>query len=153
MIDDFQLFLEKIGLQCVDPRLLEKNKVPLDRKIKNSILKLNKSGWCWTLFCCSGHTTGHQKTNVPYIVFVVKNNYKKYLLNFIADTFPKDPRPTLKFPLVTCFSINLQEGFSDENYTIISVYWYGTLESKRNLHIVQNSMNDLADRISEANYG
>ena len=153
MTDELTSFLNKIGFENNDPRNLKKNKVHIDLKLRETIYKINDSGWCWTLFCCSGHNSGPQKNSVPYIVFVVKNEHKNEIISLVADCLPKDPNPSTKFPLITPLWLQYHEGFYDENMTIITVYWYGTLKNKERLSMVQDSLAKLGDRIFKAHNG
>ena len=153
MTDELTSFLNKIGFQNNDPRNLKKNKVHIDLKLKKTIYKINESGWCWTLFCCSGHNSGPQKNCVPYIVFIVKNEYKNKIISLVADCLPKDPNPSPKFPLINSLWLEYHEGFYDENMTTVTVYWYGTLKSRERLSKVQDCMVKLGDRIFEAHNG
>ena len=121
MTDELTSFLNKIGFQNNDPRNLKKNKVHIDLKLKKTIYKINESGWCWTLFCCSGHNSGPQKNCVPYIVFIVKNEYKNKIISLVADCLPKDPNPSPKFPLINSLWLEYHEGFYDENMTTVTV--------------------------------
>jgi hypothetical protein len=153
MTDELTSFLNKIGFENHDPRNLKKNKVHLDIKLKKTIYKINESGWCWTLFCCSGHNSGPNKSSVPYIVFIVKNEYKSDILRLVSDCLPKNPNPSTKFPLITPIWLEYHEGYSDENLTTITMYWYGTLKSRERLSLVQDSLTKLGDRIFEAHNG
>ncbi len=153
MTDELSPFLNKIGFTEHDPRNLKKNKVHIDQKIKKTIHKINESGWCWTLFCCSGHNSGPQKSSVPYIVFIVKNDYKNKLIQLIFDCLPKDPNPSTKFPLLSAYRLEYHEGYSDEKLTTLTIYWYGTLKNKERLSMVQSSMVQLGDRIFEVQNG
>ena len=153
MTDELTSFLNKIGFENHDPRNLKKNKVHLDIKLKKTIYKINESGWCWTLFCCSGHNSGPNKSSVPYIVFIVKNEFKSDILRLVSDCLPKNPNPSTKFPLITPIWLEYHEGYSDENLTTITMYWYGTLKSRERLSLVQDSLTKLGDRIFEAHNG
>ena len=118
MKDSLSLFLEKISLfENHDPRLLIKNKVHLDPKIKSTILAINQSGWCWTLFCCQGHIRGKQKGCIPYVVFIVKNEYKSLLLEKIFNNIPFDVN--IDFPLMNNFRVEISPGFKDEKYSLL----------------------------------
>ena len=151
MKDSLSEFLEKISFsENHDPRNLIKNKVPLDLKIKNSILKINDSGWCWTLFCCQGHFKGKQKGAIPYIVFVVKNQYKFFLMEKIFSSMPCEVNS--RYPLMNRYSLEISPGFSDEKYSVITAYWHCNL-ALRDLQLVHQSIIMLGDSIVKENYG
>lgn len=152
MIDDISYFLEKISYTGKhDPRKLIENKIPIDKKIKDSIIKINQTNWVWTLWSCQGHNRGVNKGSVPYLVFLVKKTHLAHLLLKIHQTSPKIATADLP-----CFNgsfwYELSPGFEDENFAVISLHYckaYGTLALNR----IQQSMNDLADAICEENYG
>lgn len=151
MKDCLSSFLEKISFsENHDPRNLIKNKVHLDSKIKNTILNINQSGWCWTLFCCQGHDRGKQKGAIPYVVFIVKNEYKSSLLEKIFNNIPYDVN--INFPLMNNFRVEISPGFNDEKYSIISAHWYCNM-TLLELQLVQDSMVSLGNSIVEENYG
>ena len=151
MKDSLSLFLEKISLsENHDPRHLIKNKVHLDPKIKKTIININQSGWCWTLFCCQGHNRGKQKGCIPYVVFIVKNEYKSSLLEKIFNNIPYDVN--INFPLMNNFRVEISPGFNDEKYSIISAHWYCNM-TLRELQLVQDSMVNLGNSIVEENNG
>jgi hypothetical protein len=151
MKDSLSLFLEKISLfENHDPRLLIKNKVHLDPKIKSTILAINQSGWCWTLFCCQGHIRGKQKGCIPYVVFIVKNEYKSLLLEKIFNNIPFDVN--IDFPLMNNFRVEISPGFKDEKYSIISAHWYCNMALSE-LQLVQDSMVNLGSSIVEEKHG
>lgn len=152
MSDDLTNFLIKIDyLENHDPRKLIENKVPLDKKIKNSVLKINNSNWVWTLWSCQGHNRGVNKGSVPYLVFIVEKKNLGNLLTLIHNSTPKIA--TTEFPCYNgSFCYEISPGFEDEKYCIISLHYslaYGTLK----LNLIQQSMNTLAESISEATYG
>ena len=76
-------FLDKINYP--DPRNV--NPKDIDKKIRDGIVRINKSNWVWTVYSCSGHMN---KFSHPYIVFIVDNKYKGLLLENIYNSFNKD---------------------------------------------------------------
>lgn len=152
MTDKLSEFLQKIDyLNNHDPRKLVENKVKLDKKIKDAVIKINKSKWVWTLWCCQGHNRGINKGSVPYYVFIVEKTKLGDLLSKIHNSSPK--QATEEFPCHNgAFWYEISPGFEDENFMVLSLHYcraYGNLSLNR----IQQSMNDLADLICEVNNG
>ncbi len=145
-------FLEKISYsENHDPRLIRKNKVKIDEKIKNSILKINESNWVWTLWSCQGHLSGYNKGSLPYLVFIVKKEFLGSLLLKIYQSIPYCAKKEL--PLVNGpFSYTVTPGYTDENFSIVSLH-YSYARGTLVLNEIQQSINNLADSITEENYG
>lgn len=128
-MDDLQKFIKKISNGVVkydDPRFI--NGKIIDRKIRKTILKINKSNWCWTIWSCQGHLNKNYDS-LPYITFIVKNQDIFKLLNFIYSTLP-DHNNT-KFPVASNAHYQVHKGYNDKNFTIISVYWNSYFISKK----------------------
>jgi hypothetical protein len=120
-MDDLNIFIKKISQGVVkyqDPRSL--NLKSIDKDIRNSIENINKSKWCWTVWSCQGHINPDHSV-LPYITFIVKTKKVNDLLNLVYKTLPfyRDE----KFPLCSGVSIQVIKGFSDHNFTVLSIYW------------------------------
>lgn len=71
-------FPDKTAIQVLqNPELI-------DKEIFHIIKKINLSGWCFTLFCCSGHG----KRSYPYIIIGCANYLFEDLMS-IASSEPK----------------------------------------------------------------
>jgi hypothetical protein len=140
MKDDLELFIEKLNsgknVTFNDPRKQNFDTNLIDTKLRKVLSNINKSSWCWTLFSCQGHKHKKGVKSVPYIVFIVKNNYISKLLSILHNTLTYSH--CKEFPLLGT-SIEISSGFHDENFTVITVYWsvqflanYDTLKQLHN---------------------
>jgi hypothetical protein len=151
MTEDLSYFLETIKYTGkLDPRKLVENKIPIDKKIKDSVLKINQTNWVWTLWSCQGHNRGANKGCLSYYVFVVKKKYLSVLLEKIYNTSPKTA--TCEFPCHNgSYSYQLSAGYEDENFSVVSLHYHSS-HGNLSLNRIQQSMNELAVSICEENY-
>jgi hypothetical protein len=123
-----------------DPRTTNFEEIQLDEQIKEFVINVNKSNWIFTLFSCQGHNEENNSQTLPYFVFIVENNRIQEFLKHIYNTVPTYNKqhinlpgiannsimltdtPT-KFPLAGGHEFKINPTYSDEHYTIISVYW------------------------------
>lgn len=124
-------FLDKINYP--DPRNVEGANI--DKKIRDGILRINKSNWVWTLFSCSGHK---KKSYTPYLVFIVDKKYKGLLLEHIYDSLSLQSTYNNIFPLHGGLYFRVNPGYSDNNFCTLTVYF-----KKNNLKSYQSAINHL----------
>lgn len=154
MKDDLELFIEKLNsgklVAFEDPRKQNFNTEPIDTKLRKILTNINRSSWCWTLFSCQGHKYKNGTKSVPYIVFIVKNNYISKLLAILHNTLTYSHAK--EFPLLGT-SIEISSGFHDENFTVITVYWsvqfLSSYDKLRKLHIRMEKMSEVILEINE----
>ena len=128
-----------------DPRSLKKQRVKLDSKIKDSIYKINSSGWLWTIWSCQGHLLGREKGSIPYFTFIVDKKYLDRLFYIIHLSFPKEAN--LKFPIYSNgFWYGISQGVEDDIYCVISWHLYFS-QGKVGLDKIQKCMIQFADSI------
>jgi hypothetical protein len=128
-----------------DPRSLKKQRVKLDPKIKDSIYKINSSGWLWTIWSCQGHLLGREKGSIPYFTFIVDKKYLDRLFYIIHLSFPKEAN--LKFPIYSNgFWYGISQGVEDDIYCVISWHLYFS-QGKVGLDKIQKCMIQFADSI------
>ena len=149
-------FLEKINshkcCQYDDPRIYNFSQKIIDIKLRNLLAKINKSDWCWTLFSCQGHKHKDGSQSLPYFVFVVRNEKKNMFLDLLLKTIDDNVNPV--FPLYSPYSFEMSSGFSDENFSIISVWWsMAFLKKPGKLKELHGRFEVLADSILELNNG
>ena len=149
-------FLEKINshkcCQYDDPRIYNFSQKIIDIKLRNLLAKINKSDWCWTLFSCQGHKHKDGSQSLPYFVFVVRNEKKNMFLDLLLKTIDDNANPVL--PVYSPYSFEMSSGFSDENFSIITVWWSMAFLKKRGkLSELHGRFESLADSILELNNG
>lgn len=93
----------------------------IDKRIRKTILNFNKSKICRTLWSCQGHLYNDGSEALPYIIFIVKNNYIDYFLHNIFGTLPK--YKSVEFPIAPSQNFQISKGYSDKNFTIICLHW------------------------------
>ena len=138
MNDNLTNFLKEINFE--DPRKTNFEEIELDDKIKEFVITINKSNWIYTLFSCQGHHHENKSETLPYFVFIVDNNRIQDFLKHIYSTVPTYNKNYLnlpgiannsimltetltKFPLVGGYEFKINPTYSNEFYSIISVYW------------------------------
>jgi hypothetical protein len=149
-------FLEKINShkyhQYDDPRNFNFSHKTIDIKLRNLLTKINKSDWCWTLYSCQGHKYKDGAKTLPYFVFIVRNEKKNMFLDLLLKTIDNDVDPV--FPVHNPYSFEMSSGFSDENFSIITVWWSMAFLKKRGkLNELHDRFEVLADSILELNNG
>ena len=144
--DNLARFLDYIGHpEQFDPRYLKENKIKLDSKIKDSIYKINRSNWLWTIWSCQGHLLGREKGSIPYFTFIVDKKYLDRLFYIIHLSFPKEAN--LKFPIYSNgFWYGISQGVEDDIYCVISWHLYFS-QGKVGLDKIQKCMIQFADSI------
>ena len=86
--------------------------------------------------------------NLPYLVFVIKNKYKKYLIDCIFDTIPSCNNKL--FPISTPHHITISNGYSDKNFSIISFHWSVSFVRNRGiLNQLHRDLYSMARKINE----
>lgn len=135
-------FIKKIKYS--DPTKLKENNIELDEEIKESIYRINESGWCFTLWCCAGHINKDFIETIPYIVFAVDNKFKTQVLNHLLET-TKFGKKSIKFPLLSDARIELSMGYNDKYYSVISAYWY--LNDHKQLKILHEKLNAFSYKV------
>jgi hypothetical protein len=138
MNDNLTNFLKEINYQ--DPRTINFEEIPLDEKIKDFVITINKTNWIYTLFSCQGHNEENNSHTLPYFVFIVDNNRIQEFLKHIYSTVPTYYKNNLnlpgiannsimltdtmtKFPLAGGYEFKINPTYQNQHYTIISVYW------------------------------
>ena len=148
-------FLEKINsnqFRYDDPRVYNFSQKTIDIKLRNLLTKINKSDWCWTLFSCQGHKHKDGSQSLPYFVFVVRNEKKNMFLDLLLKTIDNNADPV--YPVYSPYSFEMSSGFSDENFSIINVWWSMSFLNKRGkLSELHGRFESLADSILELNNG
>jgi hypothetical protein len=141
-MNKFDQFIKKINYS--DPTKLKENNIDLDEEIKESIYRINESGWCYTLWCCAGHIKKDAIEIIPYIVFAVDNKFKTRILNHLLET-TKFGKRSIKFPLLSNARIELCMGYNDKDYSIITAYWY--LNNPKQLKILHEKLNAFSYKV------
>ena len=149
-------FLEKINShQCCqydDPRCFNFSQKIIDIKLRNLLTKINKSDWCWTLYSCQGHKHKNGAQTLPYFVFVVRNEKRNMFLDLLLKTIDDNVDPV--FPVHNPYSFEMSCGFSDDNFSIITVWWsMAFLKKSGKLKELHGRFEQLADSILELNNG
>jgi hypothetical protein len=118
-----------------DPRNV--NPKDIDKKIRDGIVRINKSDWVWTVFSCSGHKN---KISRPYLVFIVDNKYKGLLLENIYNSFSTGIN-NITFPLCGGRAFEISTGYNDNNFTMITLHM--SRYKKSRLQEYQSVLNNL----------
>jgi hypothetical protein len=144
--DNLSIFLNYIDHPSkYDPRLLKKHRAKLDPKIKDSIYKINSSGWLWTIWSCQGHLVGKEKGSIPYFTFIVDKKYVGELLSKIHLSFPKEA--DLNYPIYNNgYWYGISQGVEDDNYCVINWHLYFS-QGKVGLDKIQKCMINFAESI------
>ena len=148
--DNLAKFLDYIGHpEQYDPRYLKENKIKLDSKIKDSIYKINRSNWLWTIWSCQGHLTGKEKGSIPYFTFIVDKKYLSDLFMTMHACFPKEAN--LEFPIYNNgYWYKISQGVEDDNYCVINWHLFSS-EGKLGLNKIQECIIKFADKIEVKN--
>lgn len=163
MQDNLTTFLNQINYQ--DPRKTNFDEISLDDKIKNFVIKINKSNWIYTLFSCQGHNEENNSQTLPYFVFIVENNRIQEFLKHIYNTVPSYHKNFLnlpeiasnsimltqtmtKFPLAGGYEFRINPTYKNDYYTIISIYWDSNCIDNQEFY---DNLNKMADDIKPIN--
>lgn len=144
-------FIQKLNASklssFLDPTHTNFHSHAIDKKIRKTLQQINNSSWCWTLFSCQGHKHKNGVITLPYFVFVVRNSKISEFFKIIYDTIPKPKECAL--PLMG-YNYSITVGFSDENFSIISVYWDGHfVENRGTLNQLHENLNKMSNAIME----
>ena len=140
-MDNLTKFCNEIDYN--DPRNTNLEEIELDTNIKEFVININKSNWIYTLFSCQGHKEEKNSHTLPYFVFIVENNRINEFLQHIYNTTPTYKVTTYNLPEIASNNIFLSEtnnnkilyplagkyefkinpAYSNQHYTVISVYW------------------------------
>ena len=146
-VSDFIQKLNTSNLSFSDPKNVNFQSYFIDKKIRKTLQQINNSNWCWTLFSCQGHKHRNGVITLPYFVFVVRNSKIGELFKFIYDTIPKKKETFL--PLMG-YNYSITVGFSDENFSIISVYWDGQfVQNRGKLNQLHENLKKMSNAIME----
>jgi len=94
----YDLAVEKNKFICAPPRQLKKKDI--DWKMRPICDRINASDYCWTVFCCQGHTKGLQKGSLPYLVLLCVNEKRPEILNKLYSAFEVDEKYDNNLPLM-----------------------------------------------------
>jgi hypothetical protein len=126
MPENLQFFINKISKGSVkysNPINLTKKSINklIDKKLRKTIYNINKSNWAWTIWSCQGHKYKNKECSLPYLIFIVRNEYISHLSELLLETV--DTHNDKCFPVISSSYLQISKGYSDRNFTILSCYW------------------------------